>query len=620
MTNWLEKKGLHLKGLTEKSILKPGNSAVELWGLLCIILSILAFLSPLTYLKSLGLAGILTIYFYFFFFRESTFKDKLKKLQEQRYGYFSSLECLEKASLLFLTEEDRNRLVSFLEDFFSQLLRAQSPLVFLKEENSYRLFNLAGKARFKRRSIKADDPLIKLLKSQSACSILNLVEPGETQIRSSFSGIEFRSVLSLKIKDDLVGLVLFTSDKKSLSEEEKRALHLVSCRLWWLLETRGLKRKLQGKKGERINKLSRKKLSVPLSEAEFKRKIFDLHSLLQAANQLYLSLEQNRLFYNFIQILQRQLSSKSVAIFLPQPEEKRIKAIYSKGIDFHQFSDLGIGEKDPLYEKFRQQQKVFYLYQMIEEYQGNELLARLIAQGLQICYPLKLPDNKLGLVFLGGKTEGLRYKKEEDFLILNFLGEVLNVSLKNINHYKSLEELSYTDSLSGLYNYRYFCKRLNEEIFRAKRYQRKLALVIFDIDEFKTYNDSFGHQSGDRIIKQLGEEIAKVVRSIDVVCRYGGDEFCIIMPETEQEECLKFIERLRKHIHHHTFVNDFLQLKHHLSLSAGAAIYPQHARTFEKLIYYADMALLKAKSSGRNKAFIHSGEEMALKSTGSIRA
>ena len=620
MTNWLEKKGLYLKGLAGNSILRQGNLALELWGLLCIILSILAFLSPVTYLKSLGLAGILTIYFYFFFFRESTFKYKLKKLQDERYGYFSSLEYLEKASLLFLTEKDRNRLVSFLEDFFSQLLHAQSPLVFLKEESFYRLFNLAGKAGFKKRSLKADDPLIKLLKSQSPCSIFNLAELGEAQLSSSLAGVEFQSALSLKAENDLVGLVLFTSGKQSLSEVEIRALHLVSCRLLWFLEIQGLKRKHQEKKGERLNKPNQKKLSVPLNEAEFKRKIFDLHSLLQAANQLYLSLEQNRLFYNFIQILQRQLSSKSVVIFLPQPEEKSIKVKYSKGIDSHQFSDLGIEEKDPLYEKFKQEQKVFYLYQMIEEYQGNELLARLIAQGLQICYPLRLPDNKLGLVFLGGKTEGLRYKKEEDFLSLNFLGEVLNVSLKNINHYKSLEELSYTDSLSGLYNYRYFCKRLYEEIFRAKRYQRKLALVIFDIDEFKTYNDSFGHQSGDQIIRQLGEEIAKVVRSIDVVCRYGGDEFCIIMPETEQEECLKFIERLRKHIQHHTFVDDFLQLKHHLSLSAGAAIYPQHARTFEKLVYCADMALLKAKSSGRNKVFIHSGEEITLKSTGSFQA
>jgi len=137
--------------------------------------------------------------------------------------------------------------------------------------------------------------------------------------------------------------------------------------------------------------------------------------------------------------------------------------------------------------------------------------------------------------------------------------------------------------------------------------------VIFDIDEFKNYNDSYGHQSGDKIIQQLGELILKVVRSIDIVCRYGGDEFCVIMPETDQEECLKFIERLRKSIQHHPFRDEFLQMEHQLTVSAGAAIYPQHARTVEKLVYSADMALLNAKNSGKNKVLVFSGEETSLK-------
>ncbi len=387
----------------------------------------------------------------------------------------------------------------------------------------------------------------------------------------------------------------------------------MSHRIIRIGQFRELKIKFQEKKPEFVDKSGQER-SPDTSEAEEKRRIFDLYSLFQAANQIYLSPDQNRLFFNFAQNLQKQLNTKSVLLLLPEPGGKQLKAKYSKGIDFLQFSELSLEDGDPLYEKFKEKESVFQLYQLLEEYQGNEFLARLISQGFQICFPLFLPNDKLGLVLIGGSTEGIRYNQEV-FLILNFLSNVLSVSLKNITQYKKLEELSYTDSLSGLYNHRYFVKRLSEEIFRAKRYQRKLAFVIFDIDEFKIYNDSFGHQSGDQIIRQLGELILKVVRSIDVVCRYGGDEFCIIMPETDQEECLKFIERLRKSIQHHPFVDEFLQMEHHLTVSAGAAIYPQHARTPEKLIYGADMALLNAKNSGKNKTLVYSGEEVSLKNT-----
>jgi len=585
------------------------------WALVCVILLLLAFFSSNPYLKFSGLVGVLATFFYFFFFKALVLDNKFKKLQKESLNRFSLLERLEEASLSFRAGKNKDKFVSFLIDFFSQLFQTQTFFLFLREENTYRLFDLSNKnVGFKKRAIRTDEPLITFLKRRSDPLIFNLGEQEEdfAQLSAGFKEIKLQSVVPLKAEDDLIGLVLFSSGKLKLSEEEQRLVNLVSKRLFWLEEIRKLKRKFQEKRKEYLNKLGQEKVSDSLREVEVKRKIFDLHSLFQVANQLYLSLDQNRLLFNFIQTLQRQLSAKSVLIFLPEAGGKSLRARYSKGVDFLQFSEMSLVEKDPLYRKFKGEQPPFYLYQIIEEYPKNELLARFIGQGFQICYPLNLPDGQLGLVFLGGRTEGLRYK-EEDFLILNFLCDVLKVSLKNITQYKKLEELSYTDSLSGLYNYRYFCKRLSEEIFRAKRYQRKLALVIFDIDEFKIYNDSFGHQSGDQVIRQSGEMILKVVRSIDVVCRYGGDEFCVIMPETDVEECLKFIERLRKHIQHHTFKDEFLQLKHHLTLSAGAAIYPQHARSSERLIYYADMALLKAKSSGKNKAFMYSGEEVSLK-------
>jgi diguanylate cyclase (GGDEF)-like protein len=628
LTDRLRKNNLYSKNQSADPVFCQRVIPLGIWVLVGTILLLLAFFSSNTYIRLSGLGVVLAGGLYLFFFRVLILENKFKKIQQENLNRFTLFERLEEATSSFLDRKNKEKLTSFLLDFFSHLLHTKTFLLFLRDEKGYKLFDLIPEnAEIKKKTIKTDEPLISFLKRQPDALIFDLGEENAVKehdkrcLPSGLKGVELKSALPLKAGDDLIGFVLFSSNTpgspgpgSGVSDEKQKLLNLVAGRLLWLEGIRGLKLKLQRKRKEYLDKLSQGKISDSLVEAGVKRKIFDLHSLFQSANQLYLSLDQNRLFFNFTQTLQRQLSARSVLIFLPEEKGKGLKARYSKGVDFLQYSELRLEEEDPLYKKFKGEQTTFYLYQLIEEFQGNELLARTIGQGFQVCFPLNLLDNQLGLVFLSGRSEGIRYK-EEDFLILSFLSDVLNVSLKNITQYKILEELSYTDSLSGLYNNRYFCKRLNEEIFRAKRYQRKLALVIFDIDEFKIYNDSFGHQSGDQIIRQLGELIVKVVRSIDVVCRYGGDEFCVIMPETDQEECLKFIERLRKHILHHSFKNEFLQLEHHLTLSAGAAIYPQHARTSERLIYCADMVLLKAKSSGKNKAFMYNGEDVNLKST-----
>jgi diguanylate cyclase (GGDEF)-like protein len=159
--------------------------------------------------------------------------------------------------------------------------------------------------------------------------------------------------------------------------------------------------------------------------------------------------------------------------------------------------------------------------------------------------------------------------------------------------------------MTEIYNYRYFYKRLNEEVLRARRFERELALVILDIDNFKTFNDNFGHQAGDLILKQLSDLITRTIRSIDVVSRYGGEEFCIIMPDTGFGNCSVFIERLRSQIAEFQFDSALLPKGNHISISVGGAVFPQHASNPDRLIYCADMALLKAKSLGRNQAIMY---------------
>ena len=262
---------------------------------------------------------------------------------------------------------------------------------------------------------------------------------------------------------------------------------------------------------------------------------------------------------------------------------------------------MKIEQGKALYNWIKNEKQIWPLYDMQKLAREDELLKALLASGFQIGAKLTFSENDFGVIFLGEKTDGARYR-QIDLDILAILVNMAVVTYENIRHFKSIEELSHTDHITALYNYRYFYKRLTEEVFRAKRFLRKLALVIFDIDDFKVYNDTFGHQAGDQLLQQLGQLLTRTVRSIDVVCRYGGEEFCVIMPESDQEECLKFMERLRKNIMNFAFKDERSRQEHNITVSLGGAIYPYDARSVDRLIYCADMALLKAKSAGKNRS------------------
>ncbi len=188
------------------------------------------------------------------------------------------------------------------------------------------------------------------------------------------------------------------------------------------------------------------------------------------------------------------------------------------------------------------------------------------------------------------------------------LEKIARQAMVNAKEFERMEEMSYTDSLTGLYNYRYFVKRLAEEIQRAKRYKRQVGMLLFDIDDFKLYNDTYGHQWGDRLLRRVGEILGQTLRSIDIISRYGGDEFCIIMPEADKATCGVFMDRLRKVIMTTDFHNKLNEFEGRVTISVGGAVFPIDADSAEKLIYCSDMALLKAKAEGRNCSIVFEDE------------
>lgn len=275
---------------------------------------------------------------------------------------------------------------------------------------------------------------------------------------------------------------------------------------------------------------------------------------------------------------------------------------YTQGIIGDKFPLDGV-EFRRIFGKLKKRQ-VYTMEQLREIKGGDQLTHHLERRKMDHLSTFSLSDTENGLLFWAGKNED---EKAESRLLSRF-ERIGRRALVNAREFERVEEMSYTDSLTGLYNHRYFIKRLNEEIQRAIRYNRNVGLLLFDIDDFKLYNDNFGHQWGDELLRRMGRTLSESLRSIDIVARYGGDEFGIIMPEADKSTCGIFMDRLRHAIAITDFRDQGNGFEGRITISIGSAIYPIDADNSERLIYCADMALFRSKEAGRNRSTIFSEE------------
>jgi diguanylate cyclase (GGDEF)-like protein len=211
--------------------------------------------------------------------------------------------------------------------------------------------------------------------------------------------------------------------------------------------------------------------------------------------------------------------------------------------------------------------------------------------------PIVFGSHAIGLVAL--YNSGDRAFTEEDARVAELFASQVAIALDNSRRVEQFEKLAVTDELTGLYNRRAFASMGEKEVGRARRYQRPLALILFDIDHFKDVNDSYGHLFGDHVLRVLTERVTRTTRTTDIVCRYGGEEFIVLMPEAGRDEAVAMAERLRQEISRMTIVTAGSTLS--LTISLGVAELARNEdEDFEGLVSRADRAMYQAKAAGRN--------------------
>ena len=206
-------------------------------------------------------------------------------------------------------------------------------------------------------------------------------------------------------------------------------------------------------------------------------------------------------------------------------------------------------------------------------------------------------NHPAGLIFVDNHFTG-KPISDEDIRIFNMFVDQAAGAIENSQKYEDTLTKSHTDALTSLWNYGYFQYRLDEELTQAKAKNYPVSLLMIDIDDFKKFNDQHGHIQGDNALKMISTVIRENCRRIDIPCRYGGEEFSLILPYTPKDEAHKLAQRIRKSVKLNPILGE------HFSVSIGVASYPQDASSKEAFIDKSDQALYLAKGQGKDRVIL----------------
>ena len=239
------------------------------------------------------------------------------------------------------------------------------------------------------------------------------------------------------------------------------------------------------------------------------------------------------------------------------------------------------------------------------DFYDNEPILKKLDTNEFVTAPLRAKDKVIGVI-LADNIFTRREITKDDIRMLIMLANQAGLAIENSRLYEKTVTQTNIDSLTNLWNHGYFQYKLSDEIKKTKETLQTLSLIMLDIDYFKNYNDSLGHQLGDEILIQIAKILKESSRRLDYVCRYGGEEFAVILPQTNKHEATKLAERMRLNIQNYNFRKEEIQPEKKITVSIGLATFPEDSQNKDQLISCADTALFEAKKTGKNKVCIYS--------------
>jgi len=218
-----------------------------------------------------------------------------------------------------------------------------------------------------------------------------------------------------------------------------------------------------------------------------------------------------------------------------------------------------------------------------------------------MCVPIMNKGVILGVLEVVNRTTNDPFTKEDLDLMLRIVDHAA-IAIERSALYLKMTEMSITDDLTKLFNTRYLNRSLDLEISRATRHHTSLSLIFMDVDHFKLINDNYGHLVGSKLLVEMGQLLLKSLRTVDIVARYGGDEFVMVLPQTAPRSASQIAERIRRSIEHNVFLKrDGYSFK--MTASFGVASYPESAKSKEELLKLADDAMYRVKNQTRNGVY-----------------
>jgi diguanylate cyclase (GGDEF)-like protein len=234
-----------------------------------------------------------------------------------------------------------------------------------------------------------------------------------------------------------------------------------------------------------------------------------------------------------------------------------------------------------------------------------------------LCIPILAQGETLGIVHLQATEESPELNASEIWVKTTFAGQV-GLSIANIRLREALQTQSVRDALTGIYNRRYLEEVLDREVRRASRAAQSMGVLMIDLDHFKGFNDTYGHDAGDAVLREIAVSLTKGVRAEDFVCRFGGEEFVVVLPTAELEASRMRAERLRTKTKELTILHQGRSMGM-ITISVGVAMFPLNGKSPKELMAAADAALYEAKRGGRDQVVVagcNATDEVVLPAAG----